>query len=51
MANCEICNTKIGGILGAKQADKDFYERAKAVELILPENICVHCAEDKVGNA
>lgn len=51
MAKCEICGTKIGGMLGAIQANKDFYDRAKAVELILPENLCVQCAEDKVGNA
>lgn len=51
MAKCEICGTKIGGMLGAVQADKSLYDRANAIEFILPENICVRCAEDKIGNA
>lgn len=51
MAKCEICGTKIGGILGVIQADKDYYERAKSLELILPENLCVQCAEGKLINA
>lgn len=51
MAVCTLCSVKMGGMFGAVEADKDYYNEAKTLGFKLPEKICVECANKLINNA